>query len=179
MPGLEDLLQIPALSPLYAVPIIAVGLLFAFFGSKIFRALIFLAGGVVLGAGLALVLRALGYDALIVVGAGALGFLVGGFIALFLLRVAIFFIGTYVGYIIGARLFPGNLIAVAVAAIVAGLVFVLLYRVVLAVFTAVLGGALVAAGLYLLRIEHFIVAIAALAVVVSGVAFQLLVFRKK
>ena len=179
MPGFDDLFQIPTLSPAYAIPLIAVGLLFAFFGTKIFRALIFLAGGVALGAGLALVLRALGYDTLIVIGAGALGFIVGGFIALFLLRLAIFFIGAYIGYVIGVRFFPGNTLAILVAVIAAGLLFMLLYRVVLAVFTAVIGGALVGAGMLLLGIDHYIVAVAALAVILLGVAYQLLFSRHR
>ena len=179
MPGFDDLFQIPVLSSAYAIPLIAVGLLFAFFGKRIFRVLIFLAGGVALGAGLALVLRALGYDTLFVMGAGALGFIVGGFIALFLLRLAVFFIGAYVGYVIGVRFFPGNMLAILIVVIAAGLLFIVLYRVVLAVFTAVTGGALVGAGMLLLGIDHYIVAVVTLVVMLLGVLFQLLGSRHK
>jgi len=91
----------------YGIPILAMitGLVCCFFGKKIFKPVLFLAGVVSAGGITYLLLRRYYPDFserdLVSVGAA----LVGGFLAILVFKIGIFLIGTFVGYFLGVVLF--------------------------------------------------------------------------
>jgi hypothetical protein len=171
-------LKLLALPSALAVPLIVIGLLLAFFGRAIFRYLIFILGGVVIGGGLALVAMALGQSTLVVLAGGIIGFVIGGLVAIFLLHAALFLIGAYIGYSVGTALFPNNTIVLAFTTIIVGVFLVIIFKATLPVFTAIEGGALVGLGLVLGGVGFPVSATIALIIIILGAAYQLLSFRK-
>jgi hypothetical protein len=171
-------LKILALPPVFTVPLIVIGLLLAFFGRAIFHYLIFILGGLVIGGGLALVAIALGQNTLLVLAVGIIGFIIGGLVAIFLLYGALFLIGAFIGYLMGTALFPNNAVLLGITAIIFGVFLVIIFKTALPVFTAIEGGALVGLGLLLNGAGFSLSTTVGLIVIVLGVAYQLLAFRK-
>jgi hypothetical protein len=172
------LLKIFALSPAFTAALIVIGVLLAFFGRAIFHYLIFILGGLVIGGGLALVAMALGQSAPLVLGVGIIGFVIGGLIAIFLLYLALFVTGAYIGYLMGTVLFPNSVVVPAIIAMIFGVFLVVIFKAALPIFTAIEGGALVGLALLLNGAGYSISATAALVIIVLGAAYQLLALRK-
>jgi hypothetical protein len=176
MPGLDDLLKFPVLSPLYAIPIILVGLALAFFGKAVFKWLIILAGGIVGGTALALVAQAYGQSELVVLGATIIGFIIGGLLGIFLVYVSVFLIGAYIGYLL-VLTFTSNIIAVAIVAIIFGILAIIIFKFALPILTAIVGGSMVGQGLMLAGVIYPVAAVIGIAVIILGAIYQLLTLR--
>lgn len=147
------------------------GTILAFVGRKLLKLLVFFAGGVLGGAVMYfLALNILGETWALIMGAV-------GFVGIGLLCVA--FIPIIFGISLGfvayhlADIFLGNVLISIIVGVAAFVIGIFIYKHVLSIITAVVGGSLILQGLVSLGISTYISIIVALLLTIAGAVFQL------
>lgn len=131
------------------------GLLFAFFGRKIFDFLLFLIGGsLVAGAVIIFIGPRAGLPETITLG--FVGFVAGGILTYYIFYLLIFGIGASVGTLMGILIMQGDVsnfwagIVVLAIASIFGAIAVMIFQITLAISTAITGAYIVSIGMFIL-----------------------------
>lgn len=153
--------------------LIAIGGILAFFGSKIFHAVIFLLGGILLGGILATATYVVSGNLGVAILLGIIGFVVGGVIALMAYYIVLFIIGAIIGLLLAMYLFPDNSSTQGIFAVVFGAIFIIIFEFLIILATAIQGGSTVSLGVLILGGGFGAAAGVGILVMVVGFLFQL------
>ena len=160
-----------------AVLLVIAGLLFAFFGRKIFDLLLFLMGGsLVAGMFIIFFQRAtLPWQILL----GILGFIIGGFATVYLFYLLIFGVGASIGAFVGIILFHGGNvwadIGILIVAVIFGAIAVAIFQLMLAISTAITGGYVAVIGIYIVTGDRGLATLLGVIIPIVGAIFQIFV----
>lgn len=158
----------------FAIIMLVIALLYAYFGKKIFYATLFLVGGIIGGEIGYLLFSKINWNPLI--GAIIL-FLIFGVIAIVLFDLMIVVIGAIIGFMIGFVLINSLLVAFLLAVILA-ILSIFLFKLALGVITAIQGAIMAYWALNMLSISSNISLIVGIVIAVSGSLFQIGLFGK-
>ena len=148
---MQEFLSLPG-GWLGAIFLTLAGLLLCFAGSRIVRLALGLSGFLIVGTIGATLVALVTHSTLWTTIAFLVLGVVGGGIAGFLLTPGMFLLGLAFGYSVSAAFFPSE-IAAWIAALVAGILFAILQKRVLAIGTAGLGAILVLEGLFIVILD--------------------------
>ena len=133
------------------------GIFIALFGKKLFKAFLFVVGGVIIGGGALFILLNAGADTIIALILGIAGFFAGGYLTLCFFYWVIFSVGGLAGYIIATLFFPeggiAQILAILIIGGILGAIVVLIFEAFLAISTALTGSHIARLGLMMLGIE--------------------------
>jgi hypothetical protein len=144
---LTEAYDVSEISPLLLIVVLAVGLLFAFFGSKIMKLIAGLVGAI-LGATFAFQLALffrdqLPNEAACTIIAAIIGGLIGAYLGVALMKMLICMFFGAIGFFIGLTISGGNFIVALIVGFVLAIIISMVIEQFLAIITAILGGLLV------------------------------------